>query len=110
MDFARGDKRRARDVSAAQRLRHRDYVRVEIPVLECEPLACAAEARLDFVHYKKRTVLSAKLLRLREKFGGRNVHAVSFDRLGDERGDVALLQFIFKVFEIVEIILIEKFR
>ena len=28
---------------------------------------------------------------------------MAFDGLGDERGDVALLQFIFEVFEVVEI-------
>ena len=62
VDGAAGDDRRAGHVAAAQRLRHGDDVRLEVPMLEAPPACRAAEAGLHFIADEQRAVSAAETL------------------------------------------------
>ena len=84
----RHQQRPDRDVAARERLRDRDEVGLEAPVLEGEQPAGAAEPGLHLVDAEERAVAAAERLRRLEVAGGRQVHALALDRLDQEDGDV----------------------
>ena len=75
-------------IPARQRLGDRHEIRLEAPVLECEELAGAPEARLDLVDAEERAVAAAERLRALEISVGRQVDALPLHRLDEEDRDV----------------------
>ena len=77
-----------RDVAARQRLRHRDEIGLEPPVLEGEELAGPPESGLHLVDREQGAVSAAKLLRTPEVPPGRQVDALALNRLDEEERHV----------------------
>ena len=82
------ERRSHRHVAAGERLRQREDVRLEPPVLEREELAGAPEARLHLVDAEERAVAAAQLLRALQIARGRQEDAVADDGLDDEERHV----------------------
>jgi hypothetical protein len=99
---ARHQERADWDVAAGKRLRNRDEVRLEPPVLECEELPRSAEAGLDLVDAEKRPVSPTELLRALEIAARWERAALPLDRLDDEDGDVLGAQRGLERLEIAE--------
>ena len=89
VDFAPADDRARRHVTAAQRFRQRDDVRLQIPVLEPEHLAGPTETGLHFIRNQQRPIFAAKLLRAREEIALGCLATFTLDRLDHEPSHVA---------------------
>ena len=96
------ERRPDRHVAARQRLRQREDVRLEPPVLEREELAGAPEAGLHLVDAEERPVAAAQLLRALEVARRRQEDAVADDRLDDEERDVLGAQLGLERVEVAE--------
>src|SRR5712691_3578183 len=81
--------RAARHVPATERLRQRDDVRLEVPMLKAKHFPGAAKSGLHFIRDEQRPVFAAKLLRANEEIGLRRFTAFALNSLNDERRDVA---------------------
>src|SRR5580700_7512119 len=92
VNVAPGDNRTARHIAATQRLRQRDDVRFQIPMLESEHFSSATEPGLHFIRNQKRAVLAAKLLRAREEISLGSLAAFALNGLDHERRDIARTQ------------------
>ena len=91
-----------RHVAAGQRLGEQHHVGFDIPVLDREEAAGAADAGLDFVGDEQRAVFAAERGRARQKLIGGHVDALALDRLDDEGGNLARRQRLLQRGEIVE--------
>jgi len=96
---ARDDGRRGH-VTAAERLGDSEDVGLQVPVLEGEPLARAAEAGLHLVADEERAVLAAQGLRAVVVIVLREFDALALDQFHDEGRDVALLQLVLKLCDV----------
>ena len=80
--------RAQREIAGSQSLGHAEQIGNNLPVIDGEPLAGAAEARHDFVGDHQDAVLVAELAHAFEISIGRNENAVGAGhRLEDEGGD-----------------------
>ncbi len=77
-----------RDEAAGEGLGNADHVRIETPVLEREEAPGPSQARLHLIADEQRVVLATRCLGGGEVALRRDVHALSLNRLDDERGDV----------------------
>jgi hypothetical protein len=89
-------------VAARERLCDQHHVGLDVPVLDREEAAGAAEASLDLVGNEQRAVFLAERRRARQELVGRHVDALALDGLDDEGGDLARRQRLFEGCEIVE--------
>ena len=89
-------------VAARERLRHRDEVGLEAPVLEREHAAGAAEAGLHLVDAEERPVAAAELLRALEVAGLGEVDALALHGLDEEERDVLARELALERLEVVE--------
>src|ERR1039457_6372448 len=91
-----------RHVASAERLADEHEVRLEFPVLECEPLPGASESGLDLVNDEHRPVASTQLLRGLQIALGRKVNRAALDWLDDEGGDILRAQLRLQAREVAE--------
>ena len=77
-----------RHMAAGQRLGEQHHVGLDVPVLDREEVAGAADAGLDLVGDEQRAVFLAERGRARQKLVGRQVDALALDRLDDEGRDL----------------------
>ena len=89
-------------MAARQRLGEQHHVGFDIPVLDREEAAGAADPGLDFVGDEQRAVLPAERGGARQEFVGGHVDALALDRLDDEGGDLARRQRLLQRCEIVK--------
>ena len=89
-------------MAARQRLGEQHHVGLDIPVLDREEAAGAADAGLDFVGDEQRAVFAAQRSGARQELVGGHVDALALDRLDDEGGDLARRQRLLQRGEIVE--------
>ena len=97
VNFAAGADGGGGHVAAAEGFREGDDVRVEVPMLEGEHFAGAAEAGLHLVADEERAVFAAERLGLRQEIVARDEDALALHGLGDEGRDVARAQFRLEV-------------
>ena len=102
VDGVAHQQRADRHVAAGERLRDRDQVGLETPVLGREHAARAAEAGLHLVEAEERAVAPAERLRPREVAVRGQDHALAEDRLDDEDRDVLPPELGLERVEVVE--------
>src|SRR5437763_646285 len=102
VDVPPGDNRAARDVTAAERLRQGNNVRLQVPMLEPEHFSSAPEPGLHFIGNEQRAVLATEFLRANEEIGLRSLAALALNGLNHERGHIARTQFPIQFFDVVE--------
>src|SRR3954469_8665914 len=102
VDIAAGDNRAARHVAAAQTLRERDDIRLEVPMLESKHFSGPPEAGLDFITNEEGPVFAAEGLGPLEKIAFRRLATFALDRFDHERRDVAFRKLTLEPFNIVE--------
>src|SRR5260370_25858395 len=78
----------AGDVPAAERLRQRDNVRLQVPMLEAKHFPRATKPGLHLVGNQKRSIFAAKLLRANKEIGLRRFAALPLNGLDDKRRDI----------------------
>ncbi len=101
-DVRSGDDGADGDVSARQRLGHRDDVGDDAPLLEGEERAGTSDPALDLVDGEERAVPVAQIGGFAQIVLGRDENALALDRLDDERGDVAGFQLATERVEVAE--------
>ena len=102
VDPPRHQQRADRHVAARERLRHREEIGFEAPVVEREHAARPPEAGLHLVDAEERPVASAQLLRTLQVAPRGEVRPVPLHRLDDEDGDVLAAKGSFERLQIVE--------
>src|SRR3954462_13357936 len=105
---ARHEERADRDVAARERLRDRDEIRFEAPVLEGEHPARSPEPGHHLVDAEERPVAAAQLLGALEVPVGRQMDSLPLHRFDDEERDVLTAQLLLEPFEVSEWNLLES--
>ena len=82
-----GENSRDGHVSARQRFGKKNHIRFNIPVLDREKTASAADAGLNFVRDKQGSMSPAELSRAFEIIVGRHIDALALDRLDNKGRD-----------------------
>ena len=98
----RHQQRPHRHVAAGERLRDRDQIRLEPPVLEREQLAGAPEAGLHLVDAEERPVAAAELLRAGQVTIVRELRSMPLNGLDDEDRHVLAAERRLERLQIVE--------
>src|SRR5260370_38461633 len=73
---------------AAESLRQRDNVRLQVPMLKAKHFPRATKPGLPLVGNQKRSIFTAKLLRTNKEIGLRRFAALPLNGLDDKRRDI----------------------